>query len=170
MTSENNESVFQIVQRLVKPIATIAEMMRIGDADQVRLYGLSKILLSMLTELGDDINESIQAADSSEETRERFAAEVAQIIFSLQDYLLAAATSIYDRQVNAEQMDVYSDGNATAIFITQNQLAYGCNHEPTVRAFLDKMNLNVATRAASNEKEVRVREIINALYEGIAKR
>lgn len=168
--NNDDESVFQIVQRLVKPISTIAEMMRVGDADQIRLYQLSKLFLSMLTDLGEDINQAIIDADSSEETRERIAAEVGVVIFSLKDYLMAAATAIYDRSVNAGEMDTYADGNATAMFITRNQLAYGANHEPTVRTFLDKVNLNVVTQAARNEKETRVRELIQALYDGIPKR
>lgn len=165
----NNESVFAIVQRLVKSIRIIAEMQKVGDEDQKRHYELGRLLLAYLVALAEGINKSLLDLDETAATREQFLIELAQIIVSQRDLLSAEATSIYDRKVNMELMDLYADENATAMFITRNLLAYGCNHEPTVRVFFDKVNLAVATRAAKSMTEIRVRELIQALYEGVAR-
>lgn len=166
---DNNESVFAIVERLVKSVRVIAEMQKIGDADQVRHYELDKLLLALLITLAEGISQSLLDFDETAVTREKFLAQLVKIIVSQQDLLSAEATSIQDRKANMELMDIYADENATAMFITRNLLAYGANHEPTVRVFFDKVNLSVATKAAHNMSEIRVRELIQALYEGIAR-
>jgi hypothetical protein len=160
----NNESVFAIVERLVKSIRIIAEMQKVGDADQERQHELAKILLAYIVTLAEGVNQSLMDLDSSITTREKFLDDLIQIIKSQQDFLAAEATSIYDRKVNMELMDLYADENATAMFITRNLLTYGSNHEPTVRAFFDKVNLDVVTKAANNMSVIRVRELIGALY------
>jgi len=167
--ADNNESVFAIVERLVKSIRIIAEMQKIGDADQVRQYELAKVLLAYIVNLAEGVNQSLLDLDDTAATREGFLVELAQIISSQQDLLSAEATSIYDRQVNSELMDIYADENATAMFITRNLLAYGCNHGPTVRAFFDKVNLEVVSQVAQNMNEIRVRQLIEAIYDGIAR-
>lgn len=167
MTDKPDESVFQVVQRLVQPIAVIATMMQAGDTDQARHYELAKIVLAMLTSLGEDVSQSLADADNSEETREKFLTEIAHIIYSLQDYLSASANAIYNRKSNSEAMDIYADGNATALFVTRNQLAYAVNHELTVRTFFEKVNLMVVKQAAGNMSAAQVKDLINALYEGV---
>lgn len=166
MTTEE-ESVFDIVERLVQPVAVIAEMMKIGDADQERHHRLAKTLLASLLDLGEEIDQSLLDDDESAETREKFAAEASKIIYGLRDYLSASATAIYDRQSNMAAMDTFSDTNATAIFITKNQFNYAINHEPTVRKWQNKVNLEVVTRAARRQKPSRVQALINALEDGL---
>lgn len=161
------ESVFAIVQRLVQPIDTIAEMMLHGDIDQARHAELTRTLLTSLVELGREIGQG--RLDVTVDI-DQVAAELDQIIYSLRDLLSGEATALTDRRSNQGAMNVFADGQATAIFISQNQLTYGCNHEPTVRAFNDKVNLGIVTEAAGNQKEIRVRELIQALYAGIEDR
>lgn len=163
MKPPDSESVFDIVERLVKPVAVLAEMLKVGDADQARQHELSKYLLASLLDLGEEL-------DMDDLDAEVAAMQLAGIIYSFKDYVSASATAISDRKSSSEAMDVYADENATAIFITRNMIAYGTNHEPTVRAFNDKVNLKVLTAAARKQKETRVRELINALYEGIENR
>lgn len=160
---DNNESVFIIVERLVESIRIIAEMQKIGDADQARQYELGKLLLAHLITLAEGINQSLIDFDESAATREHLLVELSEIIVSQQDLLSAEATSVYDREVNMELMDLYADKNATAMFVTRNLLTYGANHEPTVRAFNEKVNLTVVARASKMMDDGRVLELMNAL-------
>lgn len=167
---DNGESVFQIIRRLVTSIEVIAEMMKIGDADQIRLHGKAKIFLASVIDLGESINQSQITASEAAHTDE-FLAMVAHIIVSMRDWLQASATAIYDRESNSDAMDIFADQNATAIQVARNTLEYGANHEPTIRQWQERVNLDKVEEAARNQKkaggEARVRELINALERGL---
>lgn len=174
MTQPIEESVFDIVERLVQPVDYIAEMLKIGDADQARFHELIKILLGALVDLGEEISQGqidltgvISERGPNDKIMNALSVEVARIVFDLRDSLSSSATSLSGRRSNMRSMDAFADTNATARFITASQFSYACNHEPTIRKLLNKVNLLVVTKAAKNQEVERVLELKAALEAGL---
>lgn len=161
--TRDEESAFDMVQRVVKPVKIIAEMMRVGDTDQAQLHELAKLFLAMLLDLGEGVSQSLLDSDASVETREKLVLEIAQIVYSLRDYLSASATAGYNRQSNADAMEEFADGNATAIFVTENQFKYACVHVPTIKVFNEKVDLDRFEVATKLMVKSRVMELRNRL-------
>jgi hypothetical protein len=170
---DNGESVFDVVERLVQPIAVIAELVRIGDADQSRVHELIKVLLGKLVDLSEAMNQNtldLRNVVADKAYAEALALEVERIIYDLRDSISASATAVSGRKSNMESMNIYADGNATAIFITRNQFKYGTNHEPTVLKWNNEVNLEVVKKAAKKQKKDRVLLLVDALLTGVQDR
>lgn len=169
--TDNNESVVAVITRLFASIEVIAEMQKIGDADQARQHELGKVLLGYIISLTESVNQSLIDSDNSAETREQFLADLCQIIVSQRDLLSAGSTSLYDRSVVMGLLDIFADRQATGIFIASNFFPYGGNHEPTVEEFLKATNLEVAKKVARKQKKPaeknKIRDLVAALQEGL---
>jgi N-methylhydantoinase B/oxoprolinase/acetone carboxylase alpha subunit len=113
-----------------------------------------------LVELSEEANRiAVSAVEISEQAN--------QAVLDSTDSLAAQATQVSNQRVNLDAMESFSDKQAGAQTVIQNEDVWLANDPASIRHVLEIVNLARLTDAAQQMKRRRIAEIIDALLKAV---